>query len=91
MIAIKWYTLIKGIVWELTGIVGLILVLWVTTGSVATACNIGITWPLGRVFMWLPFDALWKKYARSIAGKITTISTNEGVNSVDSSQVQETK
>jgi len=61
---IKLHVIVMGIAWEATGVIGLVTTLWFITGSFATACNIGILWPVSRVTMWPVFDWVWKRYCR---------------------------
>lgn len=64
MTAIKWHTLIKGLIWEALGVLILFAYTWLTTGSLHVAASIGIGYPAARFGLWYPYERIYKRIRR---------------------------
>jgi hypothetical protein len=61
LIQIKWFTVLKGVLWELLG-VGSLFVWAAYTTDFGTAGRIAIGYPLLRMVMYYPFERLFKRF-----------------------------
>jgi len=68
---IKWFTLLKGFIWELIGIAGLFIWLLITTDSPVNAIGkIAIGYPLIRALTWYFYERAFKHFKRKWYNKI---------------------
>jgi len=64
MTKFKLHTLIKGVIWELIGVIILFAYTWITTGDFGSASVIGIGYPAIRAVLWYPFERIYKRIRR---------------------------
>jgi uncharacterized membrane protein len=57
---IKTHTIIKGLVWELLGVIILSTYMVITTGSWHAALSVGLGYPALRSLMWYPYERVFK-------------------------------
>jgi len=61
---IKIHTLIKGVVWQLIGVVTLFIYASITIGDIAIASTISVGYPLLRAVLWYPYERIYKRIRR---------------------------
>ena len=64
MTKFKLHTLLKGVIWESLGVIILFTYSWFVTGDFGSASMIGLGYPIIRMFLWYPFERVFKHIRR---------------------------